>query len=344
MGLMDRNPPSRIAPALLLVLATHAVPAESGQPLPVTTRTAGELFVEIESSAPATTAILQQTRIAARLAAPIERFMVETGDRVAAGEVVVQLECTDAVDARDAARARLREAEAQAHLASLQRERLQRLRAEDAVSAEELDRAEAEHAARAAAMEARRAELTRTRREVERCDVSSPIEGVVSARHQAAGDYVQPGTHLLTLTARENVEIRAEVTSTDAESLAATTDIEFRAAGRAYPLVRPRRVGVMDAETRTEEFRFSFAGPAAMPGQSGRIHWRSARTAVPADLPVRRGGRLGLFIVDDGRARFHPLPHAVEGRPVRTELAPATRVLIEGRHAASDGAPIEIVE
>lgn len=344
MGLMDRNPPFRIVLPLLLALAAHDIAAESGGPLPVTVRPAGELFVAIESSAPATTAVLQRTRIAARLAAPIERFTVETGDRVGTGEVVVRLECVDAVDARDAARARLHEAEAQAHLAGLQRERVQRLRVEEAVSAEELDRAEAEHAARAAAVEARRAELTRARREVERCDVSSPITGMVTARHQSVGDYVQPGTPLLTLVAQEDVELRAEITGTDAESLAAAAGIEFRAAGRVYPLIRPRRVGVVDPETRTEEFRFSFAAAPPMPGQSGRIHWRSARTAVPADLPVRRGEHLGLFTVDEGRARFHPLPGAVEGRPARTDLAPATQVLIEGRHAASDGAPIEIIE
>lgn len=344
MGLMDRNPPFPITLSLLLVVAAHAVPAEPARPLPVTVRPAGELFVAIEASAPATTAVLQRTRIAARLAAPVEHFAVETGDRVSAGEVLVRLECTDAVDARDAARARLREAEAQAHLAGLQRERLQRLRAQDAVSAEELDRAEAEHAVRTAAVEARRAELTRARREVGRCDVPAPIAGVVTVRHQSVGDYVQPGSHLLTLVAQEHVELEAEITTTDTDSLSAATDFEFRAAGRVYPLDRPRRVGVLDPETRTEEFRFSFAGPAPMPGQSGRIHWRSTRTAIPADLPVRRGDQLGLFIADEGRARFYPLPDAVEGRPARTDLAPDTQVLIEGRHAASDGAPIEIVE
>lgn len=330
--------------ALLLVLMVHAAVAESERPLRVTVRQAGELFVAIGSSAPATTEMLQRTRIPSRLAAPIEDFTVETGDHVGTNEVVARLECVDAMDARDTARARLREAEAQARLADLQLERLQHLRVEEAIPAEELDRAEAEHAARTAGVEARRAEFTRARREVERCDVKAPATGMITARHHSIGDFVQPGTPLLTLVARDNVELRAEVTSEAAESLATAAGFEFRAGDRVYPLDRPRRVGVVEPATRTEEFRFSFAAAPPMPGQSGRLHWRTTRSAVPADLPVRRGDRLGLFIAEEGRARFHPLPEAVEGRPARTDLAPATPLLIEGRHAAVDGAPIEIVE
>ncbi len=341
---MDRKPPLRPVIPLLLLLAAPSAPAESGQPLPVTVQPAGELFVAIESSAPASTEMLQRTRIPARLAAPIVEFTVETGDRVGAGEIVARLECVDALDARDTARARLREAEAQARLASLQRERLQRLRTEDAISEEELDRAETEHAARTAGVEARRAEFAKARREVERCDVRASRTGVITARHQSSGDFVQPGAALLTLVAPEDVELRAEITTGRADSLETAETIEFRAAGRVHPLARPRRIGVVDAETGTEEFRFAFTGTPPLPGQSGRIHWHSPRTAVPADLPVRRGDRLGLFIAEEGRARFHPLPDAVEGRPARTDLPPDTAVLIEGRHAAVDGTPIEIIE
>jgi multidrug efflux pump subunit AcrA (membrane-fusion protein) len=254
------------------------------------------------------------------------------------------MEGGEAQEARDTGRGRLREAEAQGRVAALQRERLQRLRTEDAISEEELDRAEAEHAARTAGMEARPAEFAKARREVERCDVRAPRTGVITARHQSIGDFVQPGAALLTLVAPEDVELRAEITTGRAASLETAETIEFRAAGRVHPLDRPRRIGVVDAETGTEEFRFAFTGTPPLPGQSGRIHWRSPRTAVPADLPVRRGDRLGLFIAEEGRARFHPLPDAVEGRPARTDLPPDTAVLIEGRHAAVDGTPIEIIE
>lgn len=329
---------------LLLLALLPAVAAADESPLPVTARPAGELFVAIERSAPATAIALQRTEVPARLAAPVERFAVEVGDRIAAGDPVARLECVDAIDARDAAAARLREARARARLSGLQLERVRRLRAQGAVAAEELDRAEAEHAARTEAVTARRAEVSRARRDVGRCDVFAPVAGAVTARHRAAGDFVQPGTPLVTLVAADAIEVQATVTADDAASLLAAAAIEFHSGDRRRPLTAPRRTGVIDPATRTEEIRLAFPGTPPLPGAGGRVSWWSTRTAIPADLVLRRDGRLGVFLVDDGRARFHPLDGAIEGRPAPADLEPDARVIVDGRHAATDGAVVELVE
>ncbi|MDX1608834.1 MAG: efflux RND transporter periplasmic adaptor subunit [Halofilum sp. (in: g-proteobacteria)] len=332
----------RLLLPLLLLMPAAAVGEQA--PLPVTARPAGELFVAIERSAPATAIALQRTEVPARLAAPVERFLVEVGDRVAGGDPLARLECVDATDARDAAAARLREARALARLSGLQLERVRRLRARDAVAAEELDRAEAEHSARLESVAAREAELARARRDVDRCEVSAPVAGMVAARHRAVGDFVQPGTPLLSLVAVDAIEVRATAPAESAASLLEATAIAFHSGDRRYPVDRPRRTGVIDPATRTEEIRLAFSGPRPRPGAAGRVHWRSSRTAVPADLLVRRDGRLGVFLVDAGRARFRPLDGAVEGRPAPADLDPGVRIIVDGRHAATDGAAIELVE
>ena len=72
-------------------------------------------------------------------------------------------------------------------------------------------------------------------------------------------------------------------------------------------------------------------------GASGRIHWRSASAYLPADLLVRRDGRLGVFLVNDSHARFHPLPEALEGQPARSGLPDEARIIVQGRHSLRDG-------
>ena len=75
----------------------------------------------------------------------------------------------------------------------------------------------------------------------------------------------------------------------------------------------------------------------APPGAAGRIAWRDAQPHVPAALVVRRGGRLGLFVAEQGTARFVPLAEAQEGRPAAVALPPATPVVVSGHLALQDG-------
>lgn len=328
--------------AMAATLAMTAAAAEES--LTATVRPAAELFIRITQSAPATTVALQRTEVAARLAAPVDRFAVEVGERVDRSESLVLLECVDAEDARDAAAARLEEAEARAALAQVRLERVERLRNQDAAAADALDEARAEQRASSASVSAARAELVRARRNVDRCTVRAPATGVITARHADAGDYVQPGSPLLTLVAEADLEIRAHVTARDAEGLAAAEEVVFRDDDRVYRLEAPRRTGVIDPGTGTEEIRLRFVDEHPRPGLAGRVHWHSARHAVPAELLVRRAGQLGVFLARDGRAHFHPLPDAVEGRPAMTDLGPDARIVVEGRHAATNGTPLQIVE
>lgn len=329
--------------ALFLLAAALPVSADE-RALPVTVDKAADHFVAVSHSAPAATVVLQRTEVAARLAAPVVRYAVEVGDRVPRAALLVELECVDAEDARDAATARLDEAEARARLARLRLQRIERLRADDAVSAEELDRAQAERNALSATVAALRSDLQRARRDVERCMVRAPAAGTVTARHADAGDFVQPGTPLLTLVAESNLELRAHVTAGDASPLLSAREVNFRADGRTYAVADARRTGVVESSTGTEEVRFRFAAERPLPGLAGRVHWRTARSAIPPELVVRRDGQLGVFVVREGRARFHAVAGAVEGRPALTDLAADSRLVIEGRHAVTDGAPVRILE
>lgn len=337
--------PGLVRVLAVLVLAATAFPVSAtGQPLPVTVARASDHFVPVARSAPATATVLQRTEVAARLTSSVTRYAVEVGDRVPRTAALVELECVDAENARDTAAARLEEAEARARLARLRLRRIGKLRADDAVSAEELDRAQAERSALTATAAALQSELQRARRDVERCTVRAPAAGTITARHADTGDFVQPGTPLLTLVAESNLELRAHVTAGDADSLLSAREPEFRAGGRNFPVGDVRRTGVVEPSTGTEEVRLRFTAERPLPGLAGRLYWQTARSAIPPELIVRRDDRLGVFVVREGRARFHAVDGAVEGRPALTDLAADTTLVIEGRHAVTDGAPVKIIE
>jgi RND family efflux transporter MFP subunit len=341
----DMTRPGFVRVLAMLLLAAAAAPVSAaGPPLPVTVGKASEHFIAVARSAPATAVMLQRTEVAARLAAPVARHAVEVGDRVTRGALLVELECVDAENARDTAAARLEEAEARARLARRQLRRIGKLRVGDAASAEALDRAEAERDALTATVAALRSDLRRAQRDVERCSVRAPAAGTVTARHADAGDFVQPGTPLLTLVAASKLELRAHVTAGEADSLLSAREVDFRAHGRIHPLADARRTGVVEPTTGTEEVRFRFAAERPAPGVAGRIHWRTARSAIPPALVVRRDGQLGVFVIREDRARFHAVDGAVEGRPALTDLAADALLVIEGRHAVTDGAPVRIIE
>jgi len=316
----------------------------SDAPLPVTVRTGAEVFTHVTGSAPATAVSLRRTEVAARLATPVLRFEVEVGDRVEADAPLVLLECIDAEDARDTASARLQESRARARLARLRLERVGRLQAQGAATEDELDEARAERDASAATVAARRTELVQARRAVERCTVRAVESGVVAARHVDAGDFVQPGTALLTLVSEQDIEARVEVTGRDTRVLLKATERTFRADGNEYGLLDARRTGVIESTTGTEEIRLRFAAMAPKPGTAGRVYWRSRRKAIPPHLLVRRGDELGVFMVHEGEARFRAIAGAVEGRPAIAEIDEDALVIVEGRHAATNGMPVKVIE
>jgi hypothetical protein len=77
-------------------------------------------------------------------------------------------------------------------------------------------------------------------------------------------------------------------------------------------------------------------------GAGGRLVWYGKDQGVPAGLLVRRNDRLGVFVAEDGKAMFHPLPWAREGRPAAIDLPPDTLIVTEGHQALRDGNSLNI--
>ena len=325
--------------ALLLLLAAPlgAVP----EARPVIAQPLSALMVLPERSASATCLSLNDSRISTEVAGTVSEIPIKVGDTVKRGDVIARL---DNKDYRlDVAReqAALQSVVASLSLAEYELERAVSLREKQAVSEEHLRQRQADVDRLRAEHEAREAVLARAKRDLKRAEVHAPFKGVVLERLGRVGELAGPGTPLIRLLDLEQVEVSAPIRPGDAPSLASAQSIDFVADGRRYPLHLRVITPAVNGRERTREARFVFATEMALPGTPGRVVWREATPHLPAHLIVRRGDQLGVFLFDQGHARFLPLKGAQEGRPAPVQLAADALIVTEGRFTLQDGDPVK---
>jgi RND family efflux transporter MFP subunit len=256
----------------------------------------------------------------------------------------VRLDCRDHRLALKRAAAALAAARARSTLAEKQLTRARRLHRDKNVSEELVNQREAERTAAVADVDAAAAGRDQAALEVERCSLRAPFDGVVTARLGQVGQRAAPGTPLIQLLDRTHLEVSAQIPVDNVADLHEARKVWLDAGGQRYPLKLRTVAPAIDAQARSREARFTFAGAAALPGAAGRVVWQSPLPHLPPNLVVRRGQALGVFVARDGRARFVPLPGAQEGQPAPAELPADTRLITDGRYSLSDGAPIRVAQ
>jgi len=306
----------------------------------VEARPLSDIALYPERDASAQVVALNEARIAAEIAGRIEAIAVESGQTVERGALIARLDCRDHLLASDQARAALAAAESRLALAAQQLDQAQALQAKGFVSRDALTARETEVNVRRADVLQARAQLNTTEHAVGKCEVRSPFPAIVRARLGQVGELAVPGTPLAALIDTRRIEIAAQVQLRDTASLARTTDIRFEGDGGTRKVALERVSPAIDRQARTVEARLRFAGEAPAPGAQGRILWRDTQPHLPADIVVRREGRLGAFVVNAGHAKFIPLPDAQEGRPAAARLPPDARVVVKGQLMLRDGAPV----
>ncbi|MDX1656298.1 MAG: efflux RND transporter periplasmic adaptor subunit [Candidatus Competibacteraceae bacterium] len=325
-------------PYLLLCLLLPVI--VQAQPARVRAVPLEALIIQVQASAPAAVVSLSDSRIGAQISAPVESVPVRVGEVVEAGASLVTLDCDDYQLAVEELQARLAAIEARLTFARQQVERARSLARVRTIPEEQREQREAEQAALSAERQAAQASLAAARRKLDKCEVRSPFRAVVMERLIGPGEYAAPGTPLVRVLDLEHLEVSAQVLAGDSGDLESADRVVFRHQGRDYPLDLRTISPVIDPISRTREARLLFADQAAPPGASGRLVWMPG-PALPADLLVRRDEQLGVLLARDGRAVFHSLPDAREGRPAWINLPGDTLVITEGRFALAPDDPIE---
>lgn len=234
------------APAADAAAAQQQMP-----PMPVDVATAEEHNVVDAVRATGRVEAIQAVELRPDEGGRITRLMFTEGQRVQAGAPLIAID--DALLRAQAARAA-----AERDLARQQLARVQKLRAENAASPADLERAEANARAAQAALDVLELQVSRT-------TVRAPFTGVIGQRFVSTGDYVTTATPLLTLQTTDPQRVVIEVPERYAMQLKAGQNVEFTVAAQADK-VFSARVDFIDAVVQDESRTIVVKGRAPNPG------------------------------------------------------------------------------
>lgn len=312
--------------------------------VPVTVKSLAEVWFKRQYDAPASVISLNTPQISAEIAAVVSSLPVKVGNIVKKGDVLVSLDCETYRYQQQISVATLQRSSAQLGFAKSQLSRAKNLQSKQSISEELLDQRQTELKVAQADYLTQKQNLLLAGIDVENCLVKSPLNGVVSERLVAEGDYATPGQSLLTLTDLDAVEVKAALRQTDISTLKAAPSIRLDTQGRQFPVTLRTVVPVFDMASATAQGRLVFSTAVAWPGSVGRLMWASDVAMLPAAYLSRRGGKLGVFYLSNNKAKFLVLEDAIEGRPALIDLPSTTAIIIEGRQRLQDGDSVEVVK
>ena len=328
--------------------APHNSSAEQGAgdgpraaPVEVAEARLGTVVEEVE--AVGTTRAHQSIDVVPTVAGLVRRIAFAEGQRVAAGDLLVELDS-------EQERAAVRESEAE-----LENIRLQLDRARQLLQSRNVPEARVgELRTQLAAAEAR---LAGARSRLDERQIRAPFDGVVGLRQVSVGSYVDDSTVLTTLDDLSVVELDFAVP----EGLfgAVRRGQRVIAAGRAYG-GEPFEGVVTSVGTRIDPATRAFEVRAELPNPDDRLPdglfmtvrlvlaERDDAVLVPEAALVAEADRRYVFVVQDGVAARTDIEigrRLDEGEvEVTAGLEPGTPVVVKGQQGLRDGAPARVVE
>ena len=188
-----------------------------------TVQTEAVVLGDLEQSVAATGRVVPPTevKISANISGRIERILVEEGDAVNKGDLLVELDPDRYEFAVRKARAALDEAEARLVQAELDWERQQGLYKRELISKSEFDGAEAAYKAAKYSVSQMEASLSEWGYNLAETTIYSPIDGIITDLTAKQGENVvigtmnNPGTVIMVVSDLSIIEIEAEVDETD---------------------------------------------------------------------------------------------------------------------------------
>nr|WP_321270042.1 efflux RND transporter periplasmic adaptor subunit [uncultured Tolumonas sp.] len=264
--------------SILLIFASVIVHAETAvtDTLPVTLSAVPEWFVMDARVEP-----IDQGTVSAQTSGRVSAISVDVNDVVPSGHLLVEITNTSQTAGQDQAKAAVKAAEVRYNDAERQRLRLVDLVQKGSVSRREYDSATTEAQAAASVLKQARAELVQAGENLGFTRIVAPYAGVVSARHVALGETVNPGQPLLSGYAFENMRVVASLPARYVSQLKETT---------------PLQVTFPDGQiiTLSQHQLYQFADPAShsftlradLPKQTTPV-WRNGswvKLAMPLDI------------------------------------------------------------
>lgn len=299
-----------------------------GPPAVVTTQPAAMATWTDRLDAIGTARASESIAITSKLSERVERVRFESGQRVEAGQVLVDLDVGGDVADLDAARTAYREAQRQY-------DRQRQLAEQKLIPTSQLD-------AQRAARDAAQAQVQQAMARVSDRAIVAPFAGVLGLREVSPGQLLGPGTTITTLDAIDTMQVDFAVPEVHLAKLKEGLVVEARSDAWRGEVFRGQILSVdsrIDIATRSVTVRAAVENTEGklLPGMLLTLSvLQTAREAlVVPEISVQQNGTLSfVYRVDaDGKAQMAPVTLGAReaGRvEVLEGLAAGDRVVVDG--------------
>jgi membrane fusion protein, multidrug efflux system len=270
----------------------------------------------VELALPGTVQALSQATVRSKLSAEVRSVHVREGQKVGAGQVLVEFD-TAALRVQLAERAATLES-ARAQLAQTERTRQvnAQLVKQNFISQNAFDTADAAHRAQAAAVEAAQAQLAQTQLLLNDAVVRAPIGGQVAKRHVQPGEKVGFDAPLVAIVDLGQLEVQAQAPVSDIAQIATGARAVVAIEGlpdRTFEGRVERINPSTEAGTRSINFYVSIANEQSLlrAGMFAkvRLHVGGDREVPALPLAAVRSdnGQDVVWVLADGKLRKQPV-------------------------------------
>lgn len=297
---------------------------------------------------------LEEVNVAAELSGTVKAVFVNEGDRVEAGQLLLELDAEKRELAVEQADQQVQRARAALQETRLKLQRRRNLAEKKTISKEVLDNAQLAVDAATAAYQQALASQQLARRELADTRIFSPTPGLVDIQAVEVGEAVQAGASLVTLQAVQGMRVHTWVSEADIVRVHAGGKARVTVsglAGREYA-ASIEWVGV-NADPATGNFAvkliLSDAADTLRPGMTASAVLEGVSMPDVLLLPERslvdRDRRRVVFVVEQGVAHVRE-PLLAAGFSNRLQilegLAPGDQVVVQGQSLLVDGASVSI--
>lgn len=291
--------------------------------LPIPVSAANAKVSKLEATVGAGGQVLQYTTITltSRIAATVEKVLVNVGDTVRSGALLVRDDQRPFEIALESARAQVESGRVAMEQAAAEEKSMEGLKAKAMATGQEVNDARVELASKQAAFQETQVKLLKAQLDLEAAHVTSPVNGIVLARFVNSNERVEPNQILMQLGNLEKVYLLAQVQEEAVANVHEGQPAEVFFS--AYPTttfqgklerVDPR----VDPKTRAFTAYVTVDNPnlKLKPGLTGfaRVRLQKTALAVPTVAVINPfGENASVFVINsDSRAVLTPVRVGLE--------------------------------
>ena len=297
----------------------------------------------------------REATIRAELQGPVVETLVDQGQRVAAGQLLLRIDDSAIRDQLLSARSAVTTAQANLTVAQHDQDRNEALLKAGAIAERVVEQSRAQVTAARAQLATAQAQLASAEKQSANTRITAPFAGIVSARSASAGDVVSAGTALITVVDPSTMRLEASVPADALGSVRLGAPVDFTVTG--YPnrhfTGRITRINpIADPATRQVRIIASLpnSGGTLVGGlfAEGRVSSESHRAPiVPQSAVDERGLRPSVMRLKNGRTEKAEVTlglrdAASETVEITQGLAPGDTVLLGAARGISAGTPVRV--